>query len=237
MRLKGLHGKLYAWWWWKSFNKPYVLDNRFIEYLRELPDSCLGLDLGSGNRGSVNGKAVSLDISFSARLDVVGDARCLPFASSVFDYVWCNAVLEHVTNPQDVAKEIMRVLKPDGVLILQVPFLENIHSWPNDYFRFTPQGIRMLFKEMKEESWGISAGPGQVISDLVQYYIVLFADLQKRSVWSFCLLLLLFVPGLLLVPLKLMDKVLQHRPTFMYWARAFYFVARKQRIGCGEIRK
>jgi ubiquinone/menaquinone biosynthesis C-methylase UbiE len=45
----------------------------------------------------------------------------LPFQDSVFDAITCNAVLEHIFSPQLALEEIHRVLKPKGVLILQVP--------------------------------------------------------------------------------------------------------------------
>ncbi|HEX9853612.1 MAG TPA: class I SAM-dependent methyltransferase [Woeseiaceae bacterium] len=50
------------------------------------------------------------------------DVTRLPFRSEAFDLILCNHVLEHV--PRDLAAmgEIRRVLKKDGLSILQVPF-------------------------------------------------------------------------------------------------------------------
>lgn len=50
----------------------------------------------------------------------VGDAHKLPFNSSTFDVIVCCEVVEHVLNPLAVLKEIKRVLKKDGVAIIEM---------------------------------------------------------------------------------------------------------------------
>lgn len=52
---------------------------------------------------------------------VVADAHALPFKKEEFSVVFCLEVLEHVFNPEQVIKEIKRVLKPGGYVIALVP--------------------------------------------------------------------------------------------------------------------
>jgi SAM-dependent methyltransferase len=52
---------------------------------------------------------------------VVADVTRLPFADREFDVVFCNHVLEHVTDDRKAMSEFRRVLKPTGWAILQVP--------------------------------------------------------------------------------------------------------------------
>ena len=46
----------------------------------------------------------------------VGDATCLPFEDSSFDVVHSHALLMHVPGTSSVLAEMMRVLKPDGLI-------------------------------------------------------------------------------------------------------------------------
>ena len=218
--------RLYAWWWWRSRNRPHLLDRTYVDLLEALPADALGLDLGS--RRAVRAGAVTLDVTPGEGVDVVGDGHALPFADDLFDYVWCNAVLEHVRDPFRVAAEIRRVVRPGGLVFVQVPFLESVHGWPDDYFRFTPNGLRVLFEGMEEVAAGVSAGPGQVLPDLVQYYATDFAELQRGGL--LVNLYTVFV-GTLVLPIRYLDRRLRHRPSFWKWARAFYHVAREPETG------
>jgi SAM-dependent methyltransferase len=77
---------------------------------------------------------------------VRGSADRLPFAAAAFDTVLCTEVLEHVPDPAAAARELARVVAPNGVVLLTVPFLHGLHEVPRDYFRFTPWGLRALFE-------------------------------------------------------------------------------------------
>jgi ubiquinone/menaquinone biosynthesis C-methylase UbiE len=52
-------------------------------------------------------------VGVSARVEF-GDATQIPFADASFDFVYSNGVLHHIDRPQQVAKEILRVLRPGG---------------------------------------------------------------------------------------------------------------------------
>jgi SAM-dependent methyltransferase len=45
----------------------------------------------------------------------------MTFADETFDLVWCSHILEHVTDDLKAMREIRRVLKPNGVAVIQVP--------------------------------------------------------------------------------------------------------------------
>ena len=222
---------LYGWWWWYSPNRPHILDDSYQQILATVPEGSTGLDLGSGaNR--VRKDAVTLDSNPHSGADVICDATSLPFPADHFDYVWCNAVLEHVPYPAAVAAEIVRTLKPGGLAVVQVPFLENVHGWPDDYYRFTVQGLRVLFSGLDEVKSGVSAGPGQVLPDLLQYYAAGFAELQNGGV---LINLWCIAVGIWLVPLRWLDRWLQRRPTHWKWARGYYFVGRKPAAPAGRV--
>ncbi len=58
---------------------------------------------------------------YSPIVDVKTDIRNMVFKDEEFDFVICNHVLEHIDDEQKAMKEILRVLKPGGKAILQVP--------------------------------------------------------------------------------------------------------------------
>ncbi|MFA5583991.1 MAG: bifunctional 2-polyprenyl-6-hydroxyphenol methylase/3-demethylubiquinol 3-O-methyltransferase UbiG [Bacteriovoracaceae bacterium] len=58
----------------------------------------------------------------------VADAYKLPYESNSFDVITCLDFLEHVDRPQDVIKEIARVLRPEGLFFFHT-FNRNIFSW------------------------------------------------------------------------------------------------------------
>mgnify|MGYP002622619095 CR=1 FL=1 len=215
--------RIFAWWWWRSVNRPHVLDSTYQDLLESLPEDAVGLDLGSGN-SRIRPGAVTVDTEPYPNVDHVCDATKLPFPDNHFAYVWSNAVLEHVRYPWKVAAEIKRVLKPGGVAIIQTPFFESVHGWPEDYYRYTPNGLRALFEGLDEVASGTSAGPGQVLPDLIQFYLTGMVDLQQRgallNLWS------VFV-GIWFVPIRYMDRILRNRPFFWKLSRAYYYVGRK----------
>src|SRR3954468_8408609 len=72
-----------------------------------------------------------------AGADIEGDIHDMPIPSDSEDAVICNAVLEHVTNPIRATDEIRRILKPGGIVLMQVPSMYPYHPNKNygDYWR------------------------------------------------------------------------------------------------------
>ena len=82
-------------------------------------------------------------------LDLTADfsllSRCLP---TPFATILCLSVLEHCRQPFLMAENMQRLLAPGGVLYVSVPFAWEIHHFPADYWRFTPDAVRLLFPEV-----------------------------------------------------------------------------------------
>lgn len=69
------------------------------------------------------------------------DAEDLPFEDEKFDCIIFNQILEHCKRPWICINEAYRVTKKEGIIILSSPFFYQIHDWPGDYYRFTPDGL------------------------------------------------------------------------------------------------
>ena len=81
------------------------------------------------------------------------------FADGIFQRVECDAVLEHVRDPEEVMREIARVLAPGGIAHLVTPFCHPFHEYPKDYRRFTPDGLKELAGGMEVVAEGWRTGP------------------------------------------------------------------------------
>ncbi len=88
-----------------------------------------------------------LDVEPAPSVDVVGDARHMPFSDASIDVVLITQVLEHIPEPITVISEIRRVLKPGGTLLLSVPSIFPQHGSPGDYWRYMPQGLQWILRD------------------------------------------------------------------------------------------
>ncbi len=69
----------------------------------------------------------------------------LRFENDSFDVVLSDQVLEHVEgNPQQAIDECRRVLKPGGIVVHTTCFINPVHGEPKDFWRFTPDALRLL---------------------------------------------------------------------------------------------
>jgi len=71
---------------------------------------------------------VETDVSFGPRTRLICDAHDIPFAQNSFDGVIVQAVLQHVVDPYRCVDEIHRVLKEDGLVYADTPFMQQVHG-------------------------------------------------------------------------------------------------------------
>jgi SAM-dependent methyltransferase len=68
----------------------------------------------------------------------------LPFGDAEFDTVVLSDVLEHIAEPDNLLTELARITRPNGNIIIGVPFLYCIHEKPYDYYRYTRFKLEQL---------------------------------------------------------------------------------------------
>jgi len=113
---------------------------------------------------------VGIDVYASPHTALVADGHKLPFEDGMFDGVWVQAVLEHVLEPATVVAEIHRVLRRDGLVYAETPFMEQVHERAYDFSRFTQSGHRWLFKQFSEISAGPIGGAGVALVWSIRYF-------------------------------------------------------------------
>ena len=84
----------------------------------------------------------------------VGDSEHLPWNDKYFDIVTCSASFHHYPSPELVLKEMKRVLRPGGILMIVDPFTSNelLRFVVNIFIKFSKSGDVRIYsqKEMRE---------------------------------------------------------------------------------------
>ena len=107
------------------------------------------------------------------KADVYYGGGGFPFNDGEFDSLVTNQVFEHVFNPYDFLKEINRVMKQNGTLLLTVPFVWDEHEKPYDYARYSSYGIQRI---LEQHGFGIitlvkSVNDVSLIAQLINGYL------------------------------------------------------------------
>jgi SAM-dependent methyltransferase len=109
------------------------------------------LNAGCGSRdlsAFLNERGVTAITLYDIRSDdpdvVIGPLESMPFPEAAFDSILCNAVLEHVAGADAAMRELARVVRPGGHIVVAVPFLQPFHASPGDYQRYTGDGLAEL---------------------------------------------------------------------------------------------
>jgi SAM-dependent methyltransferase len=156
------------------------------------------LDIGCGNKPYAkyfSCQYIGLDPFPETAADIVKNAWQTGCADNSFDGVILNQSLEHIPKTNETIAEILRILKPDGLVLVTVPQTMRHHSvpltsaqapyknfdtqaipyWNEDYFRFTKFGLIYLFRDFQI----LSLSPNQsYLVTLIQLWNYFLASLN-----------------------------------------------------------
>lgn len=165
---------------------------------------------------------INLDIIPGENIDVVADAHNLPFKEKEFDSIIIQSTLEHVKNPIQVISESFRVLKKEGYIYIEVPFLQGIHGDPDDYQRYTLSGLKELLHEFDIITRGVSVGP---MCTVVWYLRDLFSSIFKNK---FLYYFTRFLAGWFFSPIRYIDYIIINRPAYYRLASEYFILGKKK---------
>ena len=180
-----------------------------------------GIRLWEGGGGVGDFSLFNLDIGLGDDVNVVGDAHRLPLVSDSVDAVVMQAVLEHLASPELAIEEVFRILKPGGVLYIEMPFLQGFHADPHDYQRYTVEGLRQLLSSYDEIASGVSVGP---FCSLVW---LLRDGLSSCFTNKWLYALSRFIWGWLFSPLRYLDYLVRGNRAAYRLANEYYYLCRK----------
>ena len=137
------------------------LDNFIkISFNKEITKNKASKDLNVGSGGNLENlikknfdDVFSIDIDKERKPDQIIDICDENFEKKINyepSLVCCFEVLEHTKNPSKAIQNIYNILKKDDFFLVSVPFNFHIHDEPNDFFRFTHHGLKMLFNDFAE---------------------------------------------------------------------------------------
>ena len=182
--------------------------------IREMSHAIRGkvLDVGCGTRpyetlfDASEYIGLELDTEYARSLgkaDSFYDGKAFPFDDAGFDAVVCNQVLEHVFEPDAFLKEITRVLKENGQVLLTVPFVWDEHEQPRDFARYSSFGLQALLKRNGLEviDHRKSVDDVRVIFQMINAYI--YKKTETRSAY-----LNLIFTVLLMAPFNILGLIL-----------------------------
>lgn len=92
-------------------------------------------------------KYVGCDLQSGPGVDRILDLHHLNLPKRTVHTALCLDTFEHVEYPRQAISELLRILSPGGVLILTSVLRFEIHPYPHDYWRFTPEGFESLLKD------------------------------------------------------------------------------------------
>ena len=101
---------------------------------------------------------IGCDIRNGLGVDRLEDACALSFGDQSIGTLLLCELLEHLPDPQRAIDEAIRVLRPDGLLAVSVPFSLRLHGLPRDYWRFTANGVSVLLSDFPARTI-FSVGP------------------------------------------------------------------------------
>jgi SAM-dependent methyltransferase len=143
------------------------------------------LDVGCGVKpyypffAPVASEYVGVDVVENPAAELLGPVEALPVDDASFDIVLCTQVLEHCDDPGRAVRELRRVVRPGGRVLVSTHGVHVYHPSPADYWRWTHTGLRRLFEENAEWS-SVEVEPGAGSASALGMLLATYTEIALR---------------------------------------------------------
>ncbi|HET6691541.1 MAG TPA: methyltransferase domain-containing protein [Miltoncostaeaceae bacterium] len=203
---------------------------RIHEFVASLPPGATVVNVGAGAT-DYGPNVLNLDVFPASTVHALATSERLPLSSGAVDGVILEAVLEHVRDADATLLEIMRVLRPGGRVLIDVPFLQPYHPSPGDYRRYTEQGLRTRLEQLGFDvgDSGVSVGPASAMAWIGSHFAAMLVSVRSDRVYRGARI----ITDLLFLPLKYADNWLDRHPRATLIASGVWCQAGRPADGCG----
>lgn len=135
------------------------------------------------------------------KIDLVSDICNIPLSNENVDFILCTEVIEHVPDPINALKEMHRILKTGGTLLLTAPLGSGLHQEPYHFYGgYTPFFYNKVLKDLGFSSIVITPNMG--------FYSLFSQELirlvRRSAPWKSLINLLFFPLWILFVVLSIL---------------------------------
>jgi len=197
-------------------------NSQITKVITMLPKDAKIGDLGAGGR-KITPDTITIDFAKIGDTNIVADIHYVPIKDKIFDCIFCTGTLEHVEFPEKVLEEIRRILKKNGIVYIDVPFIQCYHPDPVDYWRFTIKGLELIclrngFIKIKT---GVNIGSASALTWVLMSFFqsFFFGRTLKKIFTTFF--------NILVSPLKYLDKYTIKGENSIITPSAVFFIGTK----------
>lgn len=202
---------------------PTIQSNPQIsKVLSRLPEGARIADLGAGGR-LITPDTITIDFVRLVDTRIIADIHNVPIKDESFDCIICTGTLEHIEYPEEVLLEIKRILRKNGFVYIDAPFIQCYHPDPVDYWRFTIKGIELICirNGLVKIETGVNIGAASAVTwVLMSFFQSIFSN-------GFVGKILAKICGIFVLPIKYLDKFTVKGQNCIISPSAVYFIGTK----------